>query len=299
VIAFQTEAAKRRGRLAAALAIAVGVAALELAGAYLSGSLALFADAAHLVNDILGLGMALAAVYLGERAAATPRKTFGYYRAEVLVAALNAVLLFGVAAYILYESLQRLAVPPRVAAVPMLVVATVGLAANLVSMRLLREGAGVSLTLRSAFLEVASDALASAGVLAAGLILLLTGWPYADPLVAAAIAFLIVPRTWRLLRSSLDVLLEGTPAHIDLGAVRSAMLSAPHVVDVHDLHVWTITSGFVALSAHVGVERMEFAPHALHECTNILRERFGIEHTTLQVEPHVPADIAGGAAGRS
>ena len=203
---------------------------------------------------------------------------------------MNAVLLFGVSAYILFEAASRLISPPTVAGPLLLLVGAFALAGNLAGLRLLRQGAGESLAVRGAFMEVAADAMSSAGTVLAGLVVLFTGWRYADPLVAAAIGLFIAPRAWHLLRSSLDVLLEGTPRGIDLDALRDALLAASHVIDVHDLHVWTIATGFIALSAHVQVERGEFADHALHECTEVLRERFGIAHTTLQVEP--PHEIA-------
>lgn len=288
MIAFESRA-PRTDRLWFALAITGVIFASEIVGSILAGSLALLADAGHLLNDVLGIALALGATYIGRRAA-TARKTFGYYRAEVLAATANAVVLFGVSVYVLYEAASRLISPPIVAGPVLLLVGTFALVGNLASLRLLRQGAGVSLAISGAFLEVAADALSSAGTVLAGLVVLLTGWRYADPLVAAAIGLFIAPRAWHLLRSSLDVLLEGTPREIDLDSVRAALLAAPHVVDVHDLHVWTIATGFIALSAHVQVERGEYADHALHECTDVLRERFGIAHATLQVEP--PHELA-------
>ena len=268
------------------LALTGGYLLVELLGGVLTGSLALLADAAHMGTDVFGLALALFAVWLGGRAP-TPGRTYGADRAEILAAAVNAAVLFAVAGDLLTEAWRRLQAPPEVQSLPMLAVAAVGLAVNLVGVGLLRGGAGESLNVAGAFQEVVADLLGSLAVLAAGALMLLTGWWYADPLFSVAIGLFIIPRTWRLLREAVHVLLEGTPAGVDLAAVRAALQAVPGVRAVHDLHVWSITSGSAALSAHVlldgdpgGAERARL----LSALGALLRERFGLAHTTLQLE---------------
>ena len=212
----------------------------------LSHSLVLIADAGHMLTDVAGLSLALLAIWFAQRPA-TPSKTFGYYRAEILGALANAMLLFAISGYILYEAIKRFQNPPDVSSIPLLVVASIGLCVNIVSAAVLLRGSKESLNVRGAFLEVAGDLLGSVGAITAGIILITTGWQYADPLFAAAVGLFILPRTWNLLKGALDVLLEGTPSHIELRDVEGQILAVPGVQAVHDLHVWTVTSGFVAL----------------------------------------------------
>jgi cobalt-zinc-cadmium efflux system protein len=276
-------AAAYRGRLAAVFAITVAVLVVELVGAVLSGSLALLADAGHVLADGAGIGLALLAIRFAARPA-TPQRTFGYYRLEILAAVVNAVLLFGVAGFVLVEAWRRLAEPPEVASGLMLAVAAVGLVANAVSLWLLRDGQQRSLNLRGAYLEVWGDLLGSVAVLAAAAVIAVTGFRAADPIASALIGVLILPRTWRLLREAVDVLLEAAPKEIDPDEVRRHLLETPGVTDVHDLHAWTITSGLPVLSVHVVLERDADAGRVLDGLGDCLAGHFDIEHSTFQLE---------------
>jgi cobalt-zinc-cadmium efflux system protein len=242
-----------------------------------------------MLTDVVGLALALIAMRLAHRPASTSM-TYGYYRLEILAALVNAVLLLGVAAYILYEAAVRFSSPPDVDSLPLVVVAGVGLGVNLFSVFVLMAPSRESLNLRGAFLEVYSDLLGSAAAIVAGVILLTTGWRYADPLFAAGIGLFILPRTWALLRSSVDVLLEGTPSQIPLPDVQDAVLALPGVIGLHDLHIWTITSGFVAMSGHAVVSEGADHEQLLFDATNLLHDRFDIEHVTLQIESVTTAD---------
>ena len=280
------------GKSQRALLVVLGLTAAytlaEVAGGLLTNSLALLADAGHMLTDVLGLAMALAAIRFAQRPA-TPAKTYGFYRAEILAALVNGVVLFGIAAYILYEAWRRFQRPAEVASLPMLAVAVGGLVVNLIGARLLHGGAGESLNVRGAFLEVLSDLAASLGVIAAAAIIAVTGWWQADPLISVGIGLFILPRTWRLLKGALDVLLEAAPAEMQVEQVQAAMEGVPGVRSVHDLHIWTITSGFVAMSGHVEAAGRRSA-EVLHDLRVVLRDRFGIEHATLQVEQGEHAD---------
>jgi cobalt-zinc-cadmium efflux system protein len=276
-------AGRNQRRLGIVLAMTSAYLVAEIAGAYLTGSLALLADAGHMFTDVGGLVLTLIAIKLAERAP-TSRRTYGYYRVEILAAALNALALFAMSFFVLYEAYQRFQAPPPIAGGPMLVVALLGLLVNVASMLLLRDAASESLNMKGAYLEVMSDFIASIGVLISALVMLATGWYYADPIVSAAIGVFILPRTWLLLRDAVNVLLEGTPAGLDIASVRAAIEGVAGVASVHDLHAWALTSGVNALSAHV-----TFAPgadhiavrHAIHER---LRSEFAIHHITLQME---------------
>jgi cobalt-zinc-cadmium efflux system protein len=283
----ETAAARSRGRLAATLALTCGFLIIEVAGAIWSGSLALLADAGHMLADAAGLGLALFAIWVAGRPP-TPAKTYGYYRAEILAALVNAIVLLAVAAGILLETYRRVLVPPDILGGPMLVVAAVGLAVNLVCAFLLHGAAASSLNVRAAYLDVLGDALSSLGVVVAAAVVLFTGWTLADPLVSGAIALVIVPRTWRLLRQAVNVLLEGTPAHLDLREIEEAMRLVPGVRRVHDLHVWTLTSGREAMSAHVVVDDVRESERLLDALHAVLHSRFGIDHTTMQLETEPP-----------
>jgi cobalt-zinc-cadmium efflux system protein len=248
-----------------------------------TGSLSLLADAAHMLVDAGGLLMSLLAVWFAERPA-TPAKTYGYYRVEILAALVNGVVLCFLAVGILIKAYERLWQPSNVPGMPILVVAALGLGVNLAGIGLLRSGAGESLNVRGAYLEVLGDAASSAAVIVAGAVIWATGWTIADPLASAAVALLILPRTWTLLRQAVNVLLEGAPAHLDVGEIESALCAAAGVRRVHDLHVWTLTSGRDAMSAHVVVAPETPADRILEDLHVILHTHFGIDHTTIQVE---------------
>ena len=272
-----------RKRLLIVLGLVVGYLVVEVVGSLLTNSLALLADAGHMLTDAVGVGLALLAIHFAAKPA-TAAKSYGYYRLEILAAVANAVLLFGVAAYIGYEAYQRFAAPPEVQSVPMLAIAGVGLLINLVSMRLLSAGAQDSLNVRGAYLEVLGDLLGSVAVLAAGAVILLTGWTPIDPIASVVIALLIVPRTWRLLREAVDVLLQATPKGVDLGEVRAHLLRGEGIVDAHDLHAWTLTSGMHVVSAHVVIEPTANAAAVLDEVCRCLSNDFDMEHSTTQLE---------------
>ena len=276
-------ATAHRGRLAVVFAITLVVLVVEVVGAAISGSLALLADAGHVLADGAGIGLALLAIRFAARPA-TPQRTFGYYRLEILAAVVNAVLLFGVAGFVLVEAWRRLAEPPEVASSLMLAVAVAGLAANAASLWLLRDGQRQSLNVRGAYLEVWADLLGSVTVLAAAAVIARTGFQAADPIASAVIGLAILPRTWRLLREAVDVLLEATPKGVDMDEVRRHLVESPGVTDVHDLHAWTITSGLPVLSAHVVLERDADAGKVLDHLTDCLTGHFDIEHSTFQLE---------------
>jgi cobalt-zinc-cadmium efflux system protein len=260
---------------------------VEVAGGILTNSLALLADAAHMLTDVGGLGLALFAAWMSMKPA-TPAKTYGYYRVEILAALTNAVVLIFIAFYILYETYGRFRNPPEVSSLPMLAVASVGLIVNLIGIWLLRRAAKDSLNMQGAFLEVVSDLLSSIGVLIAGGIMWATGWYYADPIFSVVIGLFILPRTWKLLTQAVNILLEATPASINLAEVERAMLEVEGVASVHDLHVWTVTSGIDALSAHVVADDRASPPVAtatiLDRLAVVLKEKFKLDHSTLQVE---------------
>jgi cobalt-zinc-cadmium efflux system protein len=278
-----TAASRSRGALVTTLALTVAFMLVELVAGLWTGSLALVADAGHMLTDAGALALALFASWVAARPP-TPAKTYGYYRAEILAALVNAVVLLGVAGVVLYEAWRRILAPSPVLGVPMAVVAATGLAINVTGAWLLHRGARESLNVRAAYLEVISDALSSLAVLAAAGVVITTGLTIADPLASAAIALLIVPRTWQLLRQAVNVLLEGTPAHLELAQIEEAMMQVPGVRRVHDLHVWTLTSGREAMSAHVVVADVGESERLLEALHAVLHARFGIDHTTIQLE---------------
>ncbi|WP_432247024.1 cation diffusion facilitator family transporter [Streptomyces sanyensis] len=283
-----TAAAAYRGRLRIALSITLGVMVVEIVGGVLSGSLALIADAAHMATDAVGLGMALLAIHFASRPAAGNR-TFGLARAEILAALANCLLLLGVGGYLLFEAVGRFITPTETRGGLTVVFALIGLLANMVSLSLLVRGQKESLNVRGAYLEVLADALGSVTVLVSAGIILATGWQYADPIASLAIGLMIVPRTLRLLRETLNVLLEAAPEGVDMAEVRRHVLELPGVEDVHDLHAWTITSGMPVLSAHVVVsqEVLDTVGHEklLHELQGCIGDHFDVEHCTFQLEP--------------
>jgi cobalt-zinc-cadmium efflux system protein len=272
-----------RRRLAFVLGLTCVFLGVEVVTGVLAGSLALIADAGHMLTDVAGLVLAMAAMKFAERRP-SPRRTYGYHRVEILAALTNALVLAAVAGYILTEAWQRFRAPEPVKSVAVLAVASVGLAVNLAGAFLLRQGSKSSLNLRGAYNEVVSDALSSVGVIVGAAVITATGWLWVDPLVAVAIALFVVPRTWALLREAIHILLEGTPREVDLEALRAAMEAVPGVKAVHDLHVWTLTSGVHALSAHAVLG--EGAAHgavlvALH---TKVTGGFSIHHVTVQLE---------------
>ena len=282
-----TVTGQHRGRLAAVMAISASIALAEVIGALITGSLVLLADAAHMAADVAGIGLSLLAVYFAARPATT-RRTFGYARAEILAAMANALLLFGMATFIVIEAIRRLMSPPAVSSGLLVVFGVIAVAANAVSLVLLRRGQAESINLRGAFLEVASDTLGAAAVIVTGVLIATTGFARADPIASLAVGALILPRTWRLLRDAIDVLLEASPKGIDLSEVRRHMTDLGGVREVHDLHAWTITSGLPVLSAHIVVDpdvlaggRSAIMLDHLQDC---LRGHFDVEHSTFQLE---------------
>ncbi len=275
--------ARHRQSLVWALALTATFLIVEFIGALLSGSLALLADAAHMLTDAGGLALALFAIWFAARPPSAS-KTYGYLRAEVLAALANAVVLLLLTVYILYEAYHRFFAPPEVLSLPVLLVAVVGLVVNLISMRLLAAGAGESLNLRGAYFEVLADMLGSIGVIISALIIMFTGWTLADPIVGAAIGLFIVPRTWNLLTGAVNILLEAVPAGFDLKKLENVLLDIDGVEGVHDLHVWTITSGIDAMSCHLVVTESIDEQHVLRMARAHLHEQFGIDHITIQIE---------------
>lgn len=257
----------------------------EIVGGVLTGSLALLSDAGHMATDALGLGMSLAAIVAATRGDRSAQRTFGLYRLEILAALANAVLLFGVAGYVVYEAVVRLSNPPDILSGPMLGVAVAGLGVNLFSWWLLRPGAGESINVEGAYLEVLADLLGSLGVILAAVVVWTTGWLYADPIIGAAIGVFILPRAWRLGRRAIRVLVQAAPEDLDMGQLRRSLASIDGVKDVHDLHVWTLTSEMNVASVHLMTPE-EIDPHPiLDEARRLLEVDYGIAHATLQVEP--------------
>lgn len=283
--------ARHKRRLAFALGLTASYMVIEAVVGFLTNSLVLVADAGHMLTDVIGLSLALTAIWFAQRPASAS-KSYGYYRVEILAAALNGLLLFGVAGYILFEAVRRFQAPPEVPSIPLLVVASIGLAINLLSASLLLAGAKESLNLKGALFEVVGDILGSVGAIAAGIIILTTGWQYADPLFAAAVGLFILPRTWRLLSEAVNVLLEGTPKDVDIERVRGDMQAVEGVITVHDLHAWTLTSGRSALSAHLIVTAEADQTKVIVAIDTKLREDVHIEHVTLQLEtPEMQAQL--------
>jgi cobalt-zinc-cadmium efflux system protein len=276
---------RHRGRLWAAFALLGTLMAVEAVAAFRTGSLALLSDAGHMFTDVLGIGMALAAITATRRAGADPQRTFGLYRLEVLAALANAVLLSGVAVYVVVEAVRRFGDPPEVLAGPMLAVAVLGLLANVGAFALLRSGAKESINLQGAYLEVLGDLLGSLGVIGAALLITVTDWWWADPVVAVAIGLFILPRTWRLGRAALRILVQAAPEHLEVTKVHDRLAAVPGVAEVHDLHVWTLTSGMEVASAHLTMTPGAEVGAVLSAARTALHEDFHIEHATLQIEP--------------
>jgi cobalt-zinc-cadmium efflux system protein len=278
-----TAAAQHAGRLKWALGLTAAYMITEVVGGLVTGSLALLADAAHMMTDVGGLALALLAINFAGREA-TPQRTYGYLRMEVLSALTNAVVLLLLTVYILYEAYQRFQSPPEIRSGPMLVVAAIGLVVNLISMRLLAGGSSESLNVKGAYFEVFSDMLGSIGVIAASLLIMWKGWSLADPIIGAGIGLFIVPRTWTLLKQVTHILMEGTPPNVDLAILERKLMEIAGVTAVHDLHVWTVTSGFDAMSGHLVVADMSRGREALRKARGVMKDEFGIDHVTIQIE---------------
>jgi cobalt-zinc-cadmium efflux system protein len=272
----------RRG-LALTLGLAAAYMVAELVGGWLTGSLALLADAGHMLSDVAALGLSLFAMWMARRPP-TAKRTFGYHRMEILAALANGATLVAISIFVLVEAVQRFRNPPEVDAPVMMAIATGGLLVNLSGLWILREGRDESLNVRGAWLHVLTDALGSVQAIAAGALIWAFGWQWADPVASVLISLLVVYSSWSLLKEATGVLMESAPSHIDVDEVRDAMMSLPGVIEVHDLHVWTITSGMETLSAHVVVEEGCYDCDVLTEIRTTLHERFGIHHMTVQME---------------
>lgn len=283
---YGSAAARHTGRLTWALGLTATYMFAEVVGAMVTGSLALLADAAHMLTDVAGLALALIAIRFAAREA-TSKLTYGYLRLEVLSALTNAVVLLLLTVYIVYEAYQRFLAPPEVLSGPMLAVAVVGLIVNLISMWLLAGGSSESLNVKGAYFEVLGDMLGSLGVIVAALLMMWKGWRLADPVIGAGIGLFIVPRTWVLLKQVTNILMEGTPAHIDVDEMQRRLMSIPGVRAVHDLHVWTITSGVDALSCHLVVDDLAQGASFLRQARGLAKSEFGIDHVTIQIEDEV------------
>lgn len=256
---------------------------VELAGGILTNSLALLADAAHMLGDVAALGLSLVA-FIWATKPPTARKTYGYHRLEILAALVNGLLLWGMAIYIFYEAYQRVAQPPSINSLPLLVLAAVGLLVNLLGVYILYPGQRQNINLRSAFLHLLADSLGSLAAIGAGLAIWLQGWYWFDPLAGTVIGIMVIAGSWRLVWEAADVLMEATPRHLDLGEVQAALAAYPGVKQIHDLHIWTISTGMYALSVHVVL-----AGEADRDCLGrdleaLLYDRFGLEHNTIQIE---------------
>jgi cobalt-zinc-cadmium efflux system protein len=269
--------------LAAALTISVAILAVEVLAGLAGNSLALLADAGHVLADVVGMGLSLAAIAIGSRPR-TAARTFGLYRLEILAATLNAVVLLGIGVLVLFAAARRFVEPPDVDSTLVTTVAALVIVANLVSLRLLGRTHRSSLTMRAAYLEIMADLLGSGAVVLAGITIALTGWRQADAVASVLIALLIIPRTLGLLRDSVDVLLEATPKGVDLAEVERHILEAPGVRGVHDLHAWTITSGMNVVSAHVVLGPEAMPGDVLDHLGSCLADDFDIDHSTFQLE---------------
>ncbi len=278
---------QHRKSLVIVLFITLAVAVAEAAGAWVSGALVLFADAAHMAADVAGIGLSLLAVVFATRPA-TPKRTFGYARAEILAAMTNAVVLFAMSAFIIAEAIDRLITPTTVQSPLIVAFGVAALVANGASLWVLRRGQSQSLNIKGAFLEVASDAFGAAAVIVTGIVVAVSGFTRADPIASLLVGALILPRTWRLLADAIDVLLEASPRGIDLSEVRRHLVGVPGVADVHDLHAWTITSGLPVISVHVVVEPQVLADGSSARMLDVLQEclsgHFDVEHSTFQLE---------------
>ena len=275
--------AANRRRLLLVLVLALGYAVIELVGGFLTGSLALLADSLHMISDVAALGLSVLAIWMASRPASL-RRTFGNSRAEILAALANGLALAVVAVFITVHAVERFVSPREVAGAGVTIVATGGLVINLVSLWLLEGGRAESLNVRGAWLHVLSDTLASVGVILAGFGIWLFGWVWLDPAVSIVVSALVLFSAWHLIREALDVLMETVPSHLDPEEIRDLLLGIPRVSALHCLHVWTIGSGEISLSSHLVIEPGGEPEATLREVREQLGERFGIEHTTIQIE---------------
>jgi cobalt-zinc-cadmium efflux system protein len=278
-----TSGQKNQRRLALVLLLVTLYMVAEVIGGIITNSLALIADAGHMLSDAGALALSLFAIWIGRRPA-TPQYTYGYYRTEILAALVNGATLVAISFYIFYEAYHRIGEPPHVQGALMMGIAMGGLIINLLGLRILSAGKEESLNVRGAWLHVLTDALGSVGAIVAGALIWAFGWYWVDPAASALIGVLVLFSSWNLLNESVSVLMEGTPSHIDVDEVRQMIRAVPGVLEVHDLHVWTITSGMVSLSAHIVVEDDQYRQEVLGLVRKRLHDRFGIDHTTLQLE---------------
>jgi cobalt-zinc-cadmium efflux system protein len=276
--------AKNERRLAIVFGMTMLYLLAEVAGGVVTGSLALLADAGHMLTDVAGLGLALLAIRFAKRPASASH-SYGYYRVEILAALFNALVLFAVSGYVLYEAFQRFRNPPEVSTTGMLIVAAVGLIINITGVVMLRGASDESLNMKGAYFEVLSDLLTSIGVIVAAVVMIATNWYYADPIISAGIGLFIIPRTWILLRDAVNVLLEAVPSDVNVEMLRRSLRAVPGVEGVHDLHVWSLTSGVNAMSVHVVAAAGNPSEQLLAAVSQTAAEEFKIRHTTVQVEP--------------
>jgi cobalt-zinc-cadmium efflux system protein len=256
---------------------------IEVVTGIMTGSLAMFADAGHMLSDVGALLLGLLAVWFSSKPA-TPGKTYGYYRSEILAGFFNALALVVLSLIILFEAYRRFSSPPEVHGIPVLIVAALGLVMQLVSLKMLKKSADAGINARAAYLEILGDSMASVGVIVSSLIIIFTKWYAADPLISGLIGLAILPRTWLLISECVNILMEGTPGRIDLSSLRKALTSVEGVLEVHDVHVWTITSGLDAMSGHILIDDRAPAEEVLTKVTKILNDDFDLHHTTIQVE---------------
>jgi cobalt-zinc-cadmium efflux system protein len=283
--------ARHKRRLLAALVVLAVITVVEVVAGFVTNSLALLSDAGHMLTDVGGLGMALAAIHVADRSPREHQRTYGLYRLEILAALANALLLFGVAVYVVWEAVRRWGDAPEVLAGPMFVVAVLGLVANVIAFALLREGSSESLNVEGAYLEVMSDLIGSVGVIVAAVVIAVTEWAWVDPVVGVAIGLFILPRTWRLGAQAVRILVQAAPPGLDLEALEADLRGLHGVVDVHDLHVWTLTSEMDVASVHLMV-RDGTDTHGVLDRARVVMREARIDHATLQVEPdtHVGCD---------
>lgn len=286
-ISAVTAGAAHKKPLIIALSLTAVFMIVELVVGFSINSLALISDGAHMGTDVIGLTMALVAITLANRKTTSDR-TFGFYRLEVLAALANGLLLFGVAGYVLYEAVQRFSDPAQIPGLPLLITAAIGLVINIISFRLLAAGSKESLNLKGASLEVLSDMIGSIGVILGAVLLYFTGWTWIDPVIGVAIGLFILPRTWVLMRQALRILIEAAPQGLDIDALKTEIGALNGVREVHDLHVWTITSGLVSASAHVVTDPDTSTREVLPRVLALLKDSYGIDHATVQCEPGDP-----------
>lgn len=279
----RSSGARHRKRLAITLTLVTTYMVAEVVGGLITNSLALLADAGHMLSDAAALALSLFAIWIAQKPA-TASRTYGYYRTEILAALINGGTLVAISIYIFTEASQRIGEPPEVQGALMMTIAIGGLLINLAGLWILNAGRGESLNVQGAWLHVLTDALGSVGAIVAGGLIWAFGWNWADPVASVVIGLLVIYSSWALLKETVAVLMEGAPGHVDVDEVRDAIISVPGVEAVHDLHVWTVTSGMVAMSAHMVVRETPFNPDILPRVRAVLRERFEIDHATIQME---------------